>query len=120
MKEIKTMSAIEWTEWIADLRKEAEANGESDNQTLSRHLILWAARRLKAEEATMTAQTMVLMLNEIDQFRQSGWLYSPATRGPCASVRGAYNEYANKGDQASATLIAGAFTNLQGEYAYEV
>lgn len=67
----------------------------------------------------MSAQTLVFILNEVDRFRRDDWLYSPERRGPCASVRGAYNGFVNAGKKTEAKWIAEAFTKLNGELAWE-
>ena len=67
----------------------------------------------------MTAQTLVLILNEVIKFRNENWQYSPERRGPCTSVKLAYNYYLNNNQLEDATYIAEAFTKLDGEKAYE-
>ena len=113
------MSAAEWTAWVEFVRNESEKFPDSDDMTLSRHLIATVAKELIKKRATMNAQTLVLILNEVDKFRRDNWWYSPERRGPCASVRGAWNEYSRAGRQAEAGWIAEAFTKLNGEYAWE-
>lgn len=76
------------------------------------------ARELRKTGSTMTAHTLVLLLNEVVKFRNDNWQYSPERRGPCSAVRGAYNAYANNGKQADADLIAESFTKFNGDMAY--
>ena len=113
------MRAAEWSTWVEFVRYEAMKYEGVDNMALSRHLIAAIAKELSKCHATMNAQTLVLILNEVDKFRRDNWLYSPERRGPCSSVRGAYNAYANVGKQAEADLIAGAFTKLNGDFAWK-
>ena len=77
------------------------------------------AAELTKRKATMTAQTLVLLLNEVDKFRRDNWLYSPERRGPCSSVRGAWNAYASAGKQIEADWLAKAFTKLDGNHAWK-
>ncbi len=116
--EVWSMSALMWRQWVAIVRSEAERYPEWNNWDLSRHLILTVARELRKTGSTMTAHTLVLLLNEVDKFRNECWQYSPERRGPCSAVRGAYNAYANNGEQADADLIAESFTKFNGEMAY--
>lgn len=113
------MSAIEWRAWVEFVRGEAQNHADMENVSLSRHLIAVVAKELAKRHATMNAQTLVLVLNEVDRFRRDNWKYSPERRGPCSSVRGAYNAYANDGKDVEADYIARAFTKLDGSYAYE-
>lgn len=114
------MSATVWREWLDFVRREADkVADEEDNYKASRHLMLKVADRLCSANEQMTAQTLVLLLNEIDRFRNSGWQYSEKGRGPCSSVRGAYNAYVNAGSDDDAGKIANAFTKLNGRWAYE-
>ena len=113
------MSAIAWMTWVEFVRDEAEKYPEMDNMTLSRHLMAVVAKELSKRHATMNAQTLVLILNEVDKFRQDNWQYSPERRGPCSSVRGAYKAYENAGKDVEAKWIAEAFTKLDGSHAWE-
>lgn len=113
------MSAVEWATWVEFVRSEALKYADADNMTLSRHLIAAVAKELAKRHATMNAQTLVLILNEVDKFRMDNWQYSPERRGPCASVRGAWNDYTNAGKDVEAKWIAEAFTKLNGEYAWK-
>ena len=113
------MSAVEWSAWVEFARTEAEKHSDMGNMQLSRHLMAVVANELVKSNATMNAQTLVLILNEVDRFRQDNWRYSPERRGPCSSVRGAYNEYKKIGKSTEADHIALAFTKLDGSYAYE-
>lgn len=113
------MSAVEWTKWVEFVRNEAQKYIDMDNMPLSHHLMATVARELAKCHATMNAQTLVLILNEVDKFRQDNWLYSPERRGPCASVSGAWRDYTNKGDDVEAGLIAEAFTKLDGTHAWK-
>lgn len=113
------MSAVEWATWVEYVRREALKYPDSDNMSLSRHLMVVVARELAKRKATMNAQTLVLILNEVDKFRQYNWQYSSERRGPCSSVRGAWNEYIKAGKNVEAKWIAEAFTKLNGTYAWE-
>lgn len=115
----KNMSAKSWREWVKSLREEAEGICERNDRTLSQELVLFVARRLEQKKETMTAQTLVALLNEVDQFRGTNWQYSESRRGPCSSVRGVYNAYANAGQDKEASTIAKAFKTVRGTYAYE-
>ena len=110
------MGTPTWRQFVGFMRNEAALHEEMDNMTLSRHLMVVMARELSKISAKMTARTLVAILNEIDRFRNDNWVYSETGRGPCSSVRGAYNAYANTVD---AELIARSFTKLDGSYAYE-
>ena len=111
-----TMGTPTWRQFVGFMRNEAALHEEMDNMTLARHLMVVMARELSKISAKMTARTLVAILNEIDRFRNDKWLYSEERRGPCSSVRGAYNAYADTND---AELIARSFTKLDGSYAYE-
>ncbi len=113
------MSAVEWSTWVEFVRGEALKYPDSDNMSLSRHLMVVVARELAKRKATMNAQTLVLILNEVDKFRQGNWQYSTERRGPCSSVRGAWNAYTNSGKNAEAKWIAEAFTKLNGDFAWK-
>lgn len=113
------MSAKDWRIWVRLLRNKAETLGKMDDRTLSRELVLFVAQKLEQQKETMTAQTLVALLNEIDQFRGANWQYSESCRGPCSSVRGVYNAYANTGQDKESSTIAKAFKNVRGTYAYE-
>ena len=115
---LDTMSASTWRHWVEIVRNESELYGNANNWDLSRHLILTIARELKKTNSTMTAHLLVLLLNEVTKFRNERWLYSPERRGPCASVRGAYNSYVDYSPD-DANTIARAFTKLNGDMAYE-
>lgn len=117
--DLYSMSATMWRHWVEIVRNEAELYPETNNWDLSRHLILTVARELKKTNSTMSAQTLVLILNEVTKFRNEKWLYSPERRGPCASVRGAYNTYFSNSQCEDAATIARAFTKLNGDMAYE-
>lgn len=116
---VETMSAISWCNWVSLVRDEAALYPDINDWDLSRHLILTVARELRKTNSTMTAQTLVLILNEVIKFQNDCWQYSPERRGPCSSVRGAYNAYVHSGKQKDATIIAEAFTKLNGGKAYE-
>ena len=113
------MNAVDWSAWVEYVRNEAQKHPDMGNMQLSRHLIAVVANELVKCNATMNAQTLVLILNEVDRFRQDNWRYSPERRGPCSSVRGAYNAYAKDGKNVEADHIAQAFTKLDGSYAYK-
>lgn len=113
------MSAVEWTTWVEFVRNEAEKYPDMGNMTLSHHLMATVAKELAKRHATMNAQTLVLILNEVDKFRRDNWQYSPERRGPCKSVSGAKNDYAAHGKQTEADWIAEAFTKLNGELAWK-
>ncbi len=113
------MNAVEWMAWVEFVRNESQKYPDMDNKTLARHLIAVVACELAKCNATMNAQTLVLILNEVDRFRHDNWQYSPECRGPCSSVRGAWNEYVNNGKNEEAEWIARAFTKLNGCFAYE-
>ena len=114
-----SMSAVEWSGWVEFVRNEAEKYPDISNMALSHHLMSTVARELAKRKATMSAQTLVFILNEVDRFRRDDWLYSPERRGPCASVRGAYSDFVNAGKKTEAKWIAEAFTKLNGELAWE-
>ena len=101
------------------LENKAKTIGANDDRTLSQELVLFVAQRLERQKETMTAQTLVALLNEVDQFRDNNWQYSESCRGPCSSVRGVYNAYANAGQNREASTIAKAFLTVRGTYAYE-
>lgn len=113
------MSADEWMTWVNFIRNEALKCSEEDNMALSRRLMAVIAKELTKRNATMNAQTLVLILNEVDKFRMDNWQYSPERRGPCSSVRGAWNAYTNAGKTLEAKWIADAFTKLDGSHAWE-
>ena len=113
------MSAKEWVSWVDFVRDEAQKHSDLNNMSLSRHLIAVVAKELSKCNARMNAQTLVLILNEVDKFRQTNWQYSPNRRGPCSSVRGAWNECTAAGQKLEAGWIARAFTKIDGTYAYE-
>ena len=113
------MSAVEWTTWVEFVRSEAEKYPDMGNMSLSHHLMATVAKELAKRHATMNAQTLVLILNEVDKFRRDNWQYSPERRGPCKSVSGAYNNYKAQGKQTEADWIAEAFTKLNGELAWK-
>lgn len=113
------MSAVEWMTWVEFARNEAEKYPDMDNMTLSRYLMVVVAKELTKRHATMNAQTLVLILNEVDKFRKESWQYSPERRGPCSSVRGAWNAYTDAGKKVEAKWIAEAFTKLNGEFAWK-
>ncbi len=114
----RNMSAKDWRTWVRLVRNKADEIGENDDRTLSQELVLFVARRLERYKETMTAQTLVALLNEVDQFRGTNWQYSESCRGPCSSVRGVYNAYANACQDKEALTIAKAFTTVCGTYAY--
>ncbi|MBR3085964.1 MAG: hypothetical protein IKH04_06120 [Kiritimatiellae bacterium] len=113
------MTAVEWMTWVEFVRNEAQKYLHEDNMALSRKLMAVIAKELTKRNATMNAQTLVLVLNEVDKFRMDNWQYSPERRGPCSSVRGAWNTYTNAGKKLEAKWIAEAFTKLDGSYAWE-
>lgn len=113
------MRAPEWTTWVEFVRNEAGKYPDMDNMTLSHHLMAVVAKELTKRHATMNAQTLVLILNEVDKFRQDNWQYSPERRGPCSSVRGAWNAYTSEGKDIEAKWIAEAFTKLDGTLAWK-
>lgn len=114
-----SMSAVDWLSWVAFVRGEAAKYPDMDHMTLSHHLMLTVAKELAKHKATMNAQTLVLILNEVDKFRKDNWQYSKERRGPCASVAGAYRAYDNAGKHGDADCIAEAFTKLDGSHAWE-
>lgn len=116
--ELWSMTALMWRQWVTIVRSEAEHYPEWNNWDLSHHLILTVARELRKTGSTMTAHTLVLLLNEVVKFRNDNWQYSPERRGPCSVVRGAYNAYANNNKLRDAKLIAESFTKFNGEMAY--
>lgn len=113
------MSAKDWRTWVRALRNKAETFGGKDDRTLSQELVLFVAQKLERQKDTMTAQTLVALLNEVDQFRGTNWQYSELCRGPCSSVRGVYNAYVNADQDKDASTIARAFKTVRGMYAYE-
>lgn len=117
--ELDKMSANEWRQWVSIVRTEADKYPDVNDLDLSRHLILTVARELRKTNSTMTAQLLVLLLNEVVKFQNDNWKYSPEGRGPCSCVRGAYNDYANNRNQEDADIISQAFTKLNGCMAYE-
>ena len=117
--ELSSMSAVMWRHWVEIVRNEANLYLNYNNLDLSRHLILTVARELKKTNSTMTAQTLVLILNEVVKFRNENWQYSPERRGPCNSIKLAYNHYMKNSQEEDAKCIAEAFTKLDGKKAYE-
>ena len=117
--DLYSMSATTWRHWVKFIRKEANKYPEMNNYDLSRHLILAIARELGKTNSTMTAQTLVLLLNEAPKFMNDSWQYSPECRGPCSTVRGAYNQYKSNGKDLDAAAIAEAFTKLNGKIAWD-
>lgn len=115
----KGMLAKDWRAWVRLLRGEAYKSSARDDRTLSQELVLFAARKLLRQKMTMTAQTLVALLNEVDRFRKTGWQYSESCRGPCASVRGVYNALSSAGRDSDAAVVAQAFKTVRGTYAYE-
>lgn len=113
------MSAADWMSWVVFVRGEAAKYPDMDNMTLSHHLMSTVAKELAKNNARMNAQTLVLILNEVDKFRKDNWQYSKERRGPCASVAGAYRAYEEAGSQLDADSIANAFTKLDGSYAWK-
>lgn len=113
------MNAVEWMTWVDFVRDVAQKYPTEDNMTLSRRLMAVVAKELMKRNATMTAQTLVRILNEVDKFRNDNWQYSPERRGPCSSVRGAWNAHTNAGKDVEAKWIADAFTKLDGSHAWE-
>lgn len=116
MFDLYDMPASIWRSFVRYVRLDAGLHSDLSNLNLSRRLMCDLARELRKIDAKMTARTLVLLLNEVDRFRADQWLYSECGRGPCASVRGAYNAYEGTPD---AKCIAEAFTKLNGSYAYE-
>lgn len=114
----QTMSALEWMRWVEFVRGNADNTKMEDNAELAREMIHCVAQELKSENALMTAQTLIMLLNEIDRFRQGRWLYSTERRGPCSVVRGAWNEFVRQNKEVEARKIAESFTKLDGNYAF--
>ncbi|MBO4631689.1 MAG: hypothetical protein J5858_07175 [Lentisphaeria bacterium] len=116
---VDTMSAQVWRDWVSIVRNEADEYECVNDLDLSHHLMLTVARELCKTKSTMTAQTLVLLLNEVTKFRNDQWLYSPNGRGPCKSVASAFHAYHDQGNLEDAKNIAEAFRKLNGEVAYE-
>ena len=116
--DLYSMSAAAWRRWVKFIRNEARKFPELNNYDLSRHLILTIAQELRKTDSTMTAQTLVMLLNESPKFMNDSGQYSPDGRGPCSCVRGAYNEYERNGKLAEAKTIAASFTKLNRDMAY--
>lgn len=91
---------------------------KTDNKTLARHLICLIARELRKINSTMTAQLLILLINEALQIQLSQRKYSPKRRGPCSVVRTAWHYFYNRKEETVADCIADAFTKMNGCYAY--
>lgn len=113
------MKAPLWLTWVGFVRNEAAKYEGAGNMELSRHLMVVVAKELAKRKSTMTAQTLVLLLNEVDQFRHSGWQYSKERRGPYRSISGAWNYYQSAGHEVEAHYIANAFRKRDGSCAWE-
>ena len=113
--DIYNMTATEWRWWV-DYTRNAAVNGRNDDlNVLARNLIRDIACELLTRNSRMTAQTLVLILNEVDLFRSCNWVYSSERRGPCRVVAGAYNA----SDEEDSAVIACAITKLNGELAWK-
>ena len=124
---VDNISIRTWLSFVEIIRTEAESKIQNmknssqdyqDNQTLARHLIAFLARELYKTQSTMTAQCLILLLNEVIHFRLTGWQYSPERRGPCSVVRTAWNYFDKRGRSLDAKYIADAYTKINGDYAY--
>lgn len=115
----KNMSAKDWRTWVRLLRDKASKIDGKDERSLFQELVLLVARKLARQNATMTAQTLVALLYEVDQLRSNNQKYSEACRGPCSRMRGVYNAFANAGRGDDASVVARAFKTVRGTYAYE-
>lgn len=97
----------------------ANESSELSNQDIVRNVVGAIALELRKQNAWMSAQCLVFILNSIEQFRKCGWQYSTLGRGPCAVVRGVYNYFAGVGNNELADFVALSFTKLDGEIAWE-
>ena len=88
-------------------------------RTLSYKLFLALALELAKQKATMTAALACKLLNEIQIFKKTKFLYSPLGRGPCRTVAGAWRCFDWMGEKAHAAAIAEAFTKKDGNYAWQ-
>lgn len=119
MHDFYEMKAPLWAAWVDFVRNEAAKYEGEGNMELSRHLMAVVAKELVKRGSTMTAQTLVLLLNEVDQFRKSGWQYSKERRGPYRSIGAAWRYYQSVGREVEAKYIAVAFTKRDGSHAWE-
>lgn len=110
---------LKFKELIRSEEKRYLAEHKTDNQTLARRLISLIARELCKINSRMTAQLLVLLLNEVLQFQLSQWQYSPERRGPCSVVRTAWKYFYDRKENTDADYIAEAFTRMDGSYAYK-
>lgn len=92
----------------------AENIGDEFLRILSYKLILAIALELTREKATMTAVLACALLNQVEIFQQKDWQYSLERRGPCSTIRGAYNLFEKHGEKEHAATIAYAFTKMNG------
>ena len=110
---------LKFKELVRSEEKRYLSEHKTDNQTLARYLISQIARELCKINSTMTAQLLILLLNEVLQFQLSQWQYSPERRGPCSVVRTAWKYFYDRNENTDADCIAEAFTRMDGCYAYE-
>ena len=110
---------LKFKELIRSEEKRYLSEHKTDNQTLARRLISLIARELCKINSRMTAQLLVLLLNEVLQFQLSQWQYSPERRGPCSVVRTAWKYFYDRKENTDAEYIAEAFTRMDGSYAYK-
>lgn len=130
----KLFKVLPCTTWYHDLSEDsddfkrfskllnqiAKKSPTTDNQSLTHELILVVARELQKEQhSTMTARLLVMLLNSVQQFVDSKWIYSPKGRGPGSVVRGTWRDLQNSGRGDDAESVAMAFTSISGDYCYE-
>ena len=102
------------------LNDKAKVIPTTDNQSLAHELILAVAQELQKEQnSTMTARLLVTLLNHVQQFVDSKWIYSSNGRGPASVVRGTWSDLQNSGRAEDAEVVAMAFTSISGDYCYE-
>lgn len=88
-------------------------------RTLSYKLLLSLALELHKQKSTMTAVLACKLLNQVDIFKENNWCYALERRGPCSTIRGAWNRFDSLNEKEHAAAIAEAFTKLNGNYAWE-
>ena len=74
---------------------------------------------LHKQKSTMTAVLACKLLNQVDIFKENNWCYTLERRGPCSTIRGAWNRFDSLNEKEHAVAIAEAFTKLNGNYAWE-
>lgn len=97
----------------------SEQNTSKSNQGIAREIVTAIALELRKQSACMSAVCLVSILNTVNTFVKTGWIYSPIGRGPCNVVRGVYNYLANNNRQVEADYVATSFTKVNGEIAWQ-